>query len=134
MLFSYDFTNLGSAADVVSKLQARLRMAVETKREAESKLQGLGDAGEIEKYKIKAHILLLGEELDYVFEAIKLAQDKADGQAGQKSALLLHASSSESQCSAPVFPTSDYLGCRRRRRRRAQRSDSVRFVRARALW
>ena len=50
MLFSYDFTNLGSAADVVSKLQARLRMAVETRREAELKLQGLGDAGQVEKY------------------------------------------------------------------------------------
>ncbi|THH02741.1 hypothetical protein EW026_g149 [Hermanssonia centrifuga] len=95
MLFSYDFTNLSSAADVVSKLQIRLRMAVETRRQAQSKLQGRGDTGQVEKLKIEAHILLLAEELDYVFEAIKLAQDKADGQAAQKSALLLHASSSE---------------------------------------
>ena len=95
MLFSYDFTNLGSAADVVLKLQARLRLAVETRREAESKLAALGEPGQIEKFKIKAHIILLGEELDYVFEAIKLAQDQAHGQAAQKSALLLHASSSE---------------------------------------
>ncbi|KAJ3537089.1 hypothetical protein NM688_g6737 [Phlebia brevispora] len=95
MLFSYDFTNLGSAADVVAKFQSRLRMAVETKKEAEHKLQSLGSDGQIEKYKIKAHILLLSEELDYVFEAIKLAQDKAAGQAAQKSALLLHASSTE---------------------------------------
>ncbi|EKM59200.1 uncharacterized protein PHACADRAFT_169675 [Phanerochaete carnosa HHB-10118-sp] len=95
MLFSYDFTNLASAADVVAKLQYRLRLAVETRREAERKLQGHGELGEVEKLKIDAHILLLAEELDYVFEAIKLAQDKADGLAAQKSALLLHASSSE---------------------------------------
>lgn len=95
MLFNYDFTNLASAADVVAKLQSRLRAAVETKREAEWKLQGHGDLDEVEKLKIEAHILLLAEELDYVFEAIKLAQDKADGLAAQKSALLLHASSSE---------------------------------------
>lgn len=95
MLFSYDFTNLASAADVVEKLQARLRVAVETRREAEWRLQGHGDPGEVEKLKIEAHTRLLAEELDYVFEAIKLAQDKADGLASQKSALLLHASSSE---------------------------------------
>lgn len=95
MLFSYDFTNLASAADVIEKLQSRLRLAVETRREAETKLYGRGETGEIERLKIEAHILLLAEELDYVFEAIKLAQDKADGQAAQKSALMLHASSSE---------------------------------------
>ena len=95
MLFSYDFTNLASAADVIEKLQARLRVAVETQREAEWRLQGHGELGEVEKLKIEAHIKLLAEELDYVFEAIKLAQDKADGLASQKSALLLHASSSE---------------------------------------
>lgn len=95
MLFSYDFTNLSSAADVVAKLQSRLRLAVETRIGAERKLKGHGDLGEVEKLKIEAHILLLAEELDYVFEAIKLAQDKADGLAAQKSALLLHASSSE---------------------------------------
>jgi hypothetical protein len=95
MLFSYDFTNLSSAADVVAKLQARLRLAVETKREADLKLQGHGDTGEVEKLKIEAHILLLAEELDYVFEAIKFAQDKADGLAAQKSAVMLHASSAE---------------------------------------
>ncbi|KIP10738.1 hypothetical protein PHLGIDRAFT_22173 [Phlebiopsis gigantea 11061_1 CR5-6] len=95
MLFAYDFTNLASTADVIEKLQARLRVAVETRREAEWRLQGRGELGEVEKLKIEAHIKLLAEELDYVFEAIKLAQDKADGLAAQKSALLLHASSSE---------------------------------------
>jgi hypothetical protein len=95
MLFNYDFTNLSLAAEVVTKLQGRLRQAVKTKREAEWRLQGHGDAGKVEQLKIDAHILLLSEELDYVFEAIKLAQDKAEDRAAQKSALLLHASSDE---------------------------------------
>ncbi len=95
MLFSYDFTDMASAANVVEDLQLRLRHAVEMKRDADHKLQGFGEEGEVEKLKIEAHILLLSEELDFVFEAIKMAQDKADDRAGQKSALLLHASSSE---------------------------------------
>ncbi|CAL1700808.1 unnamed protein product [Somion occarium] len=95
MIFSYDFTDLSSAADVVSSLQVRLRNAVEMKKEAEWKLQGFGEEGEIEKLKIEAHVLMVAEELDLVFDAIRLAQEKAEDRAGQKSALLLHASSSE---------------------------------------
>ncbi|KAI0702885.1 golgi-body localization protein domain-containing protein [Cytidiella melzeri] len=95
MLFNYDFTNLSLAAEVVTQLQGRLRQAVSTKHEAEWRLQGHGDLGKVEQLKIEAHILLLSEELDYVFEAIKLAQDKAEDRSLQKSALLLHASSDE---------------------------------------
>ncbi|KAI9001069.1 golgi-body localization protein domain-containing protein [Trametes punicea] len=95
LLFSYDFTNLGSAADVVANMQQRLRQAIETKREAEPKLLGYGNPGRVELLKIDAHILLLIEELNLIFDAIKLAQDKANDQSDQKSALLLHASSEE---------------------------------------
>ena len=95
MLFSYDFTNVGSAADVVANLQARLRNSVEMKREAEWRLQRFGEDGQVEQLKINAHILLLSEELNFVFDAIKLAQDKLNNRTGQNSALLLHASSSE---------------------------------------
>ncbi|KAI0796722.1 golgi-body localization protein domain-containing protein [Abortiporus biennis] len=95
MLFNYDFTNLSSAADVVASLQERLRHAVEMRKEADWKLEEYGDEGEVEKLRIDAHIHLLAEELDLVFEAIKMAQNKADDNQGQKSALLLHASSSE---------------------------------------
>ncbi|KAH8105900.1 golgi-body localization protein domain-containing protein [Cristinia sonorae] len=95
MLFSYDFTNVSSAADVVADLQSRLRHAVEMKREADWKLLRYGEEGEVERLKIYAHILLLSEELTYVFDAIKLAQDKVNNRTGQNSALLLHASSSE---------------------------------------
>lgn len=95
MLFSYDFTNLASAADVVANMQARLRHAIDTKREAVSKLRDSGNPGRIEILKIDAHVLLLAEELNLIFDAIKLAQDKANDHPEQKSALLLHASSSE---------------------------------------
>ncbi|KAH9938206.1 golgi-body localization protein domain-containing protein [Fomitopsis serialis] len=77
MVFSYDFTNLGSAADVVADMQARLRHAFETRREAVRKLRGAGDQGQVEIYKIDAHIMLLAEELNLTFDAIKMAQDKS---------------------------------------------------------
>jgi len=95
MMFSYDFTNLRSAADVVANMQARLRHALETRRDAIKKLQVYGSAGKLEIYKIDAHIILLADELNMIFDAIKLAQDKANDHSEQKSALLLHASSSE---------------------------------------
>ncbi|KAI0750742.1 golgi-body localization protein domain-containing protein [Daedaleopsis nitida] len=95
LLFSYDFTNLASAADVVANMQQRLRQALETKSDAEQKLRGLGNPGRVELLKIDAHILLLIEELNLIFDAIKLAQDKANNETDQKSALLLHASSEE---------------------------------------
>ena len=95
LLFSYDFTNLASAADVVANMQQRLRQALETKHDAELKLHGFGNPGRVELLKIDAHILLLVEELNLIFDAIKLAQDKANNESDQKSALLLHASSEE---------------------------------------
>ena len=97
LLFRYDFTNLASAADVVAGMQQRLRQALETKRDAEQKLRGFGNPGRVELLKIDAHILLLVEELNLIFDAIKLAQDKAgtSAESDQKSALLLHASSEE---------------------------------------
>lgn len=96
MLFTYDFTDLHSAIDVVTNLQTRLRDAMETERimlrnsrileedEAQQRLQ-----------QLKAHTFLLSEELNLLFEAIKLAQDRFDDQTDRKSALLLHASSRE---------------------------------------
>lgn len=45
--------------------------------------------------KLKAHTFLLVEELNLIFEAIRLAQSRTDGHSDHKSALLLQASSSE---------------------------------------
>jgi hypothetical protein len=97
LLFTYDFTDLESAADVVTGLQTRLGDALETQRMAESsnRVRIQEEEAHMELLKLKAHIFLLSEELNFLFDAIKLAQDRFDDHTDQKSALLLHASSSE---------------------------------------
>lgn len=96
LLFSYDFTDLASSANVVADLQARLREAVEHEQAVRWRLRQLAfseDQAKLEIAKIKADVLALADELSYVFEAIKLAQDKSDGTSDRKSALLLLAAS-----------------------------------------
>ena len=95
LLFTYDFTDLSSAANVVADLQGRLRNALETERTLEDNRNLVADGAKLQKLKLKAHIFLLAEELNFLFEAIKLAQDQVDDQNDQKSAVILHASSSE---------------------------------------
>ena len=97
LLFTYDFTDLGGAADVISGLQRRLKDAMEAQRIAENNhaRRLREEEGKMELLKLKAHIFLLSEELNLLFDAIKLAQDRSDGRMDQKSALLLHASSRE---------------------------------------
>ncbi|KAG5639269.1 hypothetical protein H0H81_004930 [Sphagnurus paluster] len=96
LLFTYDFTDLASAAQVVANLQSRLGEAIEAQRTAEHnhsrKLES--EEGQLELLKLKAHIFLLAEELNFLFDAIKLAQDRSDDHT-EKASLLLHASSSE---------------------------------------
>lgn len=97
LLFTYDFTDLSSAANVVSSLQNRLKDAMEAQQIAENihsrRLQE--EEGRVELLKLKAHIFLLTEDLNLLFDAIKLAQDRLDDHTDHKSALLLHTSSSE---------------------------------------
>jgi len=95
LLFAYDFTDLRSAANVVSDLQSRLRNALETRRDAENHALSASSDAKLNVLKLKAHIFLLTEDLNLIFDAIKLAQDRADERSDQKSALLLLASSSE---------------------------------------
>ncbi|KAF9008973.1 golgi-body localization protein domain-containing protein [Cyathus striatus] len=96
LLFTYDFTDLESAANVVSNLQGRLRDAMKSERIVMRNPRRLEEeADRLALMKLKAHIFLLAEELNLLFDAIKLAQDRFDDQTDQKSALLLHASSSE---------------------------------------
>jgi hypothetical protein len=95
LLFTYDFTDLGSAANVIEDLQGRLRAAMEAEQTIQTKRRPSTDQGKLELLKLKAHIFLLAEELDFLFEAVKLAQDRSEDQIDQKSALQLHASSSE---------------------------------------
>jgi hypothetical protein len=95
LLFTYDFTDLTSAANVVADLQRRLRNATESLREAEIRFHSTGYEGSAEILQVKAHMFLLAEELNLLFDAIKLAQDRTEDETDQKSALLLHASASE---------------------------------------
>ncbi|KAJ7276501.1 golgi-body localization protein domain-containing protein [Mycena haematopus] len=94
LLFTYDFNDLASVADVVTDLQTSLRDAIETELMADvSHLTA--KAAKLEILKLKAHKMLLSEELSGLFECITLAQDQRENQTEPKSALLLHTYSSE---------------------------------------
>ncbi|KXN86435.1 UPF0648 protein C3H5.09c [Leucoagaricus sp. SymC.cos] len=97
LLFNYDFTDLCQAAHVIVSLQGRLRASLETERTLENSTRHLSveEDAKIARLRLRAHIISLTEELDYLFGAIKLAQDRTDERMDQKSALLVHASSSE---------------------------------------
>lgn len=53
------------------------------------------DQAKLEMANIRADVLALADELSYIFEAIRLAQDRSEGNSEHKSALLLLASSPE---------------------------------------
>jgi hypothetical protein len=98
LLFSYDFTDFKSSANVVSGLQGRLREAVNQEQDAQWRLRRFAateDQAKLEMAKIRADVLALADELAFIFEAIRLAQDRSEGNSEHKSALLLLASSPE---------------------------------------
>lgn len=96
LIFTYDFTDLVTAANVVTSLQCRLRDALETDRMTARNSRRLGgNDTKLSLLKLRAHIFHLAEELNLLFDAIKLAQDRFNDQSEQNSALLLHTSSSE---------------------------------------
>ncbi|KIL00625.1 hypothetical protein PAXRUDRAFT_821523 [Paxillus rubicundulus Ve08.2h10] len=95
LLFAYDFTDLRSAATVVSDLQTRIRSAIEAHDDVSRQVRDNRSQRKLETLRLRAHILQLVEELSLIFDAIKLAQSRVDDRTDQKSALLLQASSSE---------------------------------------
>lgn len=96
LLFSYDFTDFSSSGDVVEGLQDRLRRTVERAKGLKPLTERVDEREQVEKMAIKARIFLLSEELNLIFDAIKLAQDKADDKhSDSKSALEVHAWSKE---------------------------------------
>jgi len=96
MVFTYDFTDLASAAAVVASMQSRLRDALESERLSLKNPRRLeDDQTRLSLLQLQAHIFLLVEELNMLFDAIKLAQDRSDDHTDQRSALLLHASSAD---------------------------------------
>ncbi|KAH8830496.1 golgi-body localization protein domain-containing protein [Flagelloscypha sp. PMI_526] len=95
LLFTYDFTDIPSVVRVVIEVQSKLRLALETARFARSSALLETDMGRKEYAGLRAHIQTLSEELNFLFQAIKLAQDKSTNTSDMASALLLKAWSSE---------------------------------------
>ena len=96
LLFSYDFTDLSAVADVVENIQSRLRRSFEHEHDLESMITQDDDRARTDLMKMKAHIFLLSEELNLIFEAINLAQQKADDKHNDtKMALKVNASARE---------------------------------------
>lgn len=95
LLFEYDFTDLTTSTAVISDLQRQMRKALDVEYLME-KTHRAGEAEpQLELMRLRAHMFLLAERLNFLFEAIKRAQDRKDEQADRKSATLLYASSSE---------------------------------------
>ncbi|PFH52812.1 hypothetical protein AMATHDRAFT_139321 [Amanita thiersii Skay4041] len=95
LLITYDFTDLASVAGVVEKLQCRLRSTLESEEMARlNHRRWDSNSSDMDILNIRAHVVILAEELHLLFDAIRLAQDRSDGRSDRKSALLLHASSS----------------------------------------
>lgn len=98
VLFQYDFNDLSSSAGVILDLQSQMRKALDIEYLAKKNNRPGDEESELELIRLRAHMFLLSERLNFLFEAIKLAQsrrDRRDEQSDRKSATLLHASSSE---------------------------------------
>ncbi|KAL0572042.1 Protein SABRE [Marasmius crinis-equi] len=95
LMFTYDFDDLASSADVITDLQQRIRTALDIEHGARNSSRIGDDEVAFELMKLRAHLVSLTEELNLIFEAIKYAQDRHDDQTDRKSALLLNATSSE---------------------------------------
>lgn len=93
LCFSYDFTDLLSAAGVVENLQAQLRRSVELEKSLKN---AANDTNSLEILQARTQTLRLERELSLIFDAIKLAQEKEDVKYSDiKSALKLRTQSKE---------------------------------------
>lgn len=95
-LFSYDLTDLEGAADLITKLQTRIRQLLHVERGYVLRHGYLGPSDKLDLLAVSAQVFVLTEELNLVFDAISMAQEKAgDTHEDHESALKLVASSSE---------------------------------------
>ncbi|KAJ3774447.1 golgi-body localization protein domain-containing protein [Lentinula raphanica] len=98
VLFQFDFTDLTSSTEVISDLQSQMRKALDVEYLSLKNSRPGEEESQLELMRLRAHMFLLAERLNFMFEAIKLAQDRRDRRderTDRKSATLLHASSSE---------------------------------------
>ena len=95
-LFSYDFSDLIGAADLISKLQTRIRQLLQIERGYALRNDFLDANERLDFLSVSAQIFVLAEELNMVFDAISMAQDQShDLHDDQQSALKLVVSSKE---------------------------------------
>ncbi|KAG9015450.1 hypothetical protein FRB94_000054 [Tulasnella sp. JGI-2019a] len=76
-LFTYDFSDVSSAMDVVSTLQARIRKLSQLARRYIIAADTLDEDGQKDALMVHAQLTSLGDELDFIFQAARLAQEKA---------------------------------------------------------
>ncbi|KAG8925646.1 hypothetical protein FRC01_009884 [Tulasnella sp. 417] len=76
-LFTYDFTDVSSSVDVVLTLQKRIRQLLQTARIVDLNYGSMDETGQMDALKVQAELTSLGDKLDFIFEAIRLAQEKA---------------------------------------------------------
>src|ERR1700761_8444844 len=96
-LILYDFHDLIEASTVVQDYQQRIRDLTAAINYVTESTRENNAGPSISSTELKAQVLVASEELDTIFEAIKLAQEKTHGdhQEDQKMALRLLATSSE---------------------------------------
>ncbi|KAE9390838.1 hypothetical protein BT96DRAFT_945838 [Gymnopus androsaceus JB14] len=83
LLFQYDFTDLTTSAEIISDLQRQVRKALDVEHIIEKNPRPGEAEPQLELMRLRAHMFLLAERLNFLFEAIKLAQDRKDDQADQ---------------------------------------------------
>ncbi|KAG8929196.1 hypothetical protein FRC02_005895 [Tulasnella sp. 418] len=77
-LFTYDsFSDFSSAAEVVSTLQGRIRNLMRISNKYDLIFDQLSESGQMDALTANAHLTALSDELAFIFEAIRLAQEKA---------------------------------------------------------
>lgn len=88
MLFSYDFTDFSAAAKVIADLQSRIRRLTRLEETYSFRRHEDDDPLQRNLLASKAHIFKLSEELNLIFDAIRLAQDNADDKNKEKKSAL----------------------------------------------
>ena len=84
ILFQYDFNDIPSSAELISGLQQQMRKAIDVEYLTEKSPRPGEEEPQLELMRLRAHMFHLAERLNFLFEAIKLAQEKRDDQADKK--------------------------------------------------
>lgn len=75
-LFTYDFTDIPSSAEVIQTLQKRIRQLMRIARDRDM-LKVMSESDQREYLLVQAELTSLSDKLDFIFQAIRRAQEKA---------------------------------------------------------